>query len=279
MMAGCLAVAVPGCLVFRPYPPPQMETTAAASALVTLGHMLLGGAAVGRGRGAGAAAPLPPPSERQQEGILQVLITQLREQHEPLDEGTLLELFCCLEALLGRAQQQPPQPLPEEIAVLGWACLRYLLLGGGSSGDGGEVAAAAAAAAAALRRPSVRLRLGHVISLALETAEGKRGGGVQRSGRELRRSGIEALLALWRAVDGGGSGGAGGVDGGRGPQVTMAAAAARGEEKATLACFYPGVASALCRVVAGCADARQGHALTSAVRAAAPNFLIRPAVH
>ena len=88
-----------------------METTAAASALVTLGHMLLGGAAVGRGHGAGAAAPLPPPSERQQEGILQVLITQLREQQQntnlkPLggSEGngvdwSSVQTHCCVHVL------------------------------------------------------------------------------------------------------------------------------------------------------------------------------------
>eukprot|EP01046_Picozoa_sp_COSAG06_P003682 COSAG06_NODE_147_length_22091_cov_70.669880_5_plen_1348_part_00 len=165
-----------------------------------------------------------PGAERQLEGVLGVLRQQL-QQAPSLSDRVVMELFCGLEALLSRGSAAAPASgsggsgggaaasLAEEVCVAGWDALRALL----SCYTGGQ-----------LREPRLRLRLGHVISLALDTAT------ASGAGLELRACGVAAVAELWRAVD----------------------------DADCLSCFFPGVASALCRAVAGCADARQNHALT-----------------
>ena len=170
-----------------------------------------------------------PGAERQLQGVLGVLSQQL-DSAPPLSEAVFMEMLCGVQALLARGS------------------------GGGSDGGGAAAAGLAeevrvagwdclrvllsrhaappapAACRALLRNPRLRLRLGHVVSLGLDAAA------ATGAGRELRGRGVAAVTELWRAVD----------------------------DADTLACFFPGVASALCKTVTGCADARQNHVLTCA---------------
>ncbi len=157
-----------------------------------------------------------PGSERQLEGVLGVLVQQLSATVS-LDPRVFLELFCGVEALLSRgdASASATVAVAEEVRVAAWDALRVLLR---TQPD------------EQLKEPAMRLRLGHVVSLALDTATNA------DAGLELRTRGVTAVTELWRAVD----------------------------DADCLACFFPGAASAMCKVVAGCVDARQNHALTCA---------------
>ena len=96
-----------------------------------------------------------PGSERQLEGVLGVLIQQLKVA-TPLDPHVFVELFCGLEELLSRGSAAAaPAAVAEEVHIAGWNALQVLLR---TQPD------------KQLREPPMRLRLGHVVSLALDAA-------------------------------------------------------------------------------------------------------------
>ena len=170
--------------------------------------------------------------QRQQEGILGVLTQQLHGMAAAcsgtasgLSDRGLRELFCCIGELLAQGTRGTPADdmdrtrLPEEACVAAWGCLTALYAAAGMD-----------LCTAALRRPTMRLRVGHLVSLSLDFASDT------ETGRVLRKRAVTGLVELWRAV---------------------------GDSGGVMACFYPGVASGLAKVIAGCTDARQGHALTT----------------
>ena len=158
-----------------------------------------------------------PGAERQLEGVLGVLVQQLNAAAAGLDPRVFFELFCGLEILLSRgsASTSAMATIAEEVRVAGWDALQVLLR---TQPD------------TQLREPAMRLRLGHVVSLALDAAT------TVDAGLDLRSRGVTAVVELWRAVN----------------------------DADCLACFFPGAASALCKAVAGCVDARQNHSITCA---------------